>query len=413
LDPRKIESCGLVIRRVSDSDPGLLERWSKYGDSIQGWVPCADDDLDPDPTRRRPPATTGNSYIDSRLPIASPAYGPFTETVAPLFVAPPSVCVAAKATILYGIVPVTSVEKSEAKPVIRFTSDFVRTHLPYFLRPEASRWIGRANALLTRDDAGDPRLTGLITILKQFKFEFAAFDDNSPTGNAIFAALNQFRVQDASGHIQNLGDFLKSAAKVLVDQQEGSVQMPARWPDIDETDTAIIATLVQKALEARLAALVGGERRYEAEGRLYRLRAFIRVKHDLAGCPPIIKWTPYSEPFSIAAWHENAGLPPVKITLPNIDGDFLSKLTPNVAFVMPAQLFNTLQKNPKETLKGNDSAGGGSVGITWICSFSLPLITICAFLVLNIFLSLFDLFFQWLLFIRICIPIPAPKPARH
>ena len=40
---------------------------------------------------------------------------------------------------------------------------------------------------------------------------------------------------------------------------------------------------------------------------------------------------------------------------------------------------------------------------------SIPIITICAFIVLNIFLSLFDLFFSWMLFIKICLPIPVPK----
>ena len=35
-------------------------------------------------------------------------------------------------------------------------------------------------------------------------------------------------------------------------------------------------------------------------------------------------------------------------------------------------------------------------------------ITICAFIVLNIFLGLFDLIFRWMMFIKICIPIPAP-----
>ena len=44
-----------------------------------------------------------------------------------------------------------------------------------------------------------------------------------------------------------------------------------------------------------------------------------------------------------------------------------------------------------------------------VCSFAIPTITICAFIVLNIFLSLFDLIFRWMAFIKICIPIPLPK----
>jgi hypothetical protein len=55
-------------------------------------------------------------------------------------------------------------------------------------------------------------------------------------------------------------------------------------------------------------------------------------------------------------------------------------------------------------LEGKFSTEGLTLG--WICGFNIPLITICAFIVLNIFLSLFDLIFRWLFFIKICVPFP-------
>jgi hypothetical protein len=58
----------------------------------------------------------------------------------------------------------------------------------------------------------------------------------------------------------------------------------------------------------------------------------------------------------------------------------------------------------KKLAEGEGSTSGLEVG--WICTFSLPIITLCAFIVLNIFLSLFDLFLRWMMFIKICIPIP-------
>ena len=39
-------------------------------------------------------------------------------------------------------------------------------------------------------------------------------------------------------------------------------------------------------------------------------------------------------------------------------------------------------------------------------SATRPVITICAFIVLNIFLTLFNLIFGWLFFIKVCIPFP-------
>jgi hypothetical protein len=54
-------------------------------------------------------------------------------------------------------------------------------------------------------------------------------------------------------------------------------------------------------------------------------------------------------------------------------------------------------------------SGDAPVELGWICSFSIPVITFCAFLVLNIFLSLFDLIFRWMMFIKICVPYPKAR----
>ena len=90
-----------------------------------------------------------------------------------------------------------------------------------------------------------------------------------------------------------------------------------------------------------------------------------------------------------------------------LDPDALKQLKPNVAFAVPRQLFNFIQANdPKGLLEGKGSNGAAGFAFDWICSFNIPIITLCAFIVLNIFLSLFDLIFQWMLFIKICIPIP-------
>jgi len=59
----------------------------------------------------------------------------------------------------------------------------------------------------------------------------------------------------------------------------------------------------------------------------------------------------------------------------------------------------------------NGSGGGGKLNLDWICGFNIPLITICAFFVLNIFLMLLNIVFFWLPFIKICIPFPSPSSA--
>jgi hypothetical protein len=135
------------------------------------------------------------------------------------------------------------------------------------------------------------------------------------------------------------------------------------------------------------------------------IRAFVRLRPE-GTCPARTEWSAYSEPFVIAPWYEGAGAPPVQIALPDVtDRNLLRSLKPNVAFELPPALQNLLSSSPKDLLEGKKGSDPGFT-IGWICSFSLPIITICAFICLNIFLSLFDLIFRWMFFIKICIPFP-------
>jgi hypothetical protein len=410
LDARKIDSSGMVIRRISRNNANVLERWSKAGDQVVGWVASSDDDLDPDPVRRRLRVTSGNAEIDARLLLPVSSYNAFTESTAPLFPAPPKVCDAARATILYGLIPVTSAEESEIGPKPTFDPQVISNHLPWFLLPGRSVTVPRANETLVAADASDGKLTPVITALRQLSIEFDAFGQ-SRESQAFLQVLNQLSVNDKDGkRLSSLGDFLKRATDILVGMQKGSLLMPAAWPTIGSGAALALASTAQKALEARLATLLSGEGRYEDAASQYRLRAFARVKRP-DGCPPALIWSDYSEPFTIAAWYESSDRPPVKIQLPLIDKKFLRNLKPNVAFAMPENLFNTMQKDPAQSVQGKDSQGSTvNLGLMWLCSFNIPIITLCAFFVLNIFLSLFDIFFQWMLYIKICIPIPVPTP---
>jgi hypothetical protein len=419
LDPAKIDSAGLVVRRLAVDDnrnlTGQREAWCKVDDRIQGWMPLANNqlDLDPDPSKRPAQLKSGNAEIDSLLPIFA-ALAPGTESVTPFFPAPPDVCKEAKRTLLYGIIPVTSSEKSEAPPAqADFSAADLLNSLPFFLQDEPSRpgeaaKMLRPNTTITTADAGSIDLIVLTNALFQVQVEFDAFG-TAPASVQFFNFLNGFTlVDDNAQPVNKLGDFLQNAATVLLAKTPGSsVRVPDHWPRFSPADRDQAVRLVKEVLRTRSAALLGGDARYQNPARQYTIRAFARLKRP-DGCPPKLFWSDESVPFIIAPWYDNAGLPPVRIDLPDLNLDFLKSLKPNVAFSVPPSLFNTLQKDPRQSAQGKDSAGGG-VTIGWICSFSIPIITICAFIVLNIFLSLFDIFFQWMLFIKICIPIPLPK----
>jgi hypothetical protein len=91
-----------------------LEGWVQVGRQLRGWVSLptnAELEADPDPERRRPAQRAGNPLIDELL--SASGQQPYSEAVSPLFVAPPEVCRAARKTVLYGLIPVTSSEISE------------------------------------------------------------------------------------------------------------------------------------------------------------------------------------------------------------------------------------------------------------------------------------------------------------
>ena len=102
---------------------------------------------------------------------------------------------------------------------------------------------------------------------------------------------------------------------------------------------------------------------------------------------------------------------PVQVVVPDITAESVKSVKPNVTFKVPENTFNVMQRNKDvQNLKDPlNKAGLPEIGIGWLCGFSIPTITFCAFLVLNIFLGMLNIIFSWMAFVKICIPIPIPK----
>jgi len=74
-----------------------------------------------------------------------------------------------------------------------------------------------------------------------------------------------------------------------------------------------------------------------------------------------------------------------------------------VRSVLPWPLHKDLDQGAAGVCKG----GGLDIGM--ICSLSIPIITICALILLMIMVSLLDLIFRWLPYLIICFPVPKLK----
>ena len=440
LDPRKVESAGLVLRRLRrrPGRPDLQEGWMRAAGQLRGWLPVdllGDAEADPSPERRLAAADTGVASLDRALRALAPGRDAavLEEQVVPMFVAPPEVCARAGRTLYYGVVPTVSSERAQAPQDTASLFDgfgpesaaFVE-HLVQPLRGLAysfpdpdggvdrmfdAEWMKVLAAANPPDaDQGSVQRARarFLQLLRQLVVEFDALGEG-PASKALLAELDSIALErrpEADGRPRPIGAgaFLRDAARVLLEGEGGLVEMPLRWPDRGAAADQRLRQRLHAAMLDRYRGLSGAPGRFDEPGARYLLRGFVRLKAE-GGCPARTVWTAAcSEPFVIAPWYEG-GSAPVQIPLPDLaDRRLLRQMKPNVSFVVPPSLQGLLSGDPKKLLDGERS--GGSTTIGWICSFSIPVITFCAFIVLNVFLSLFDLIFRWLMFVKICVPFP-------
>ena len=120
---------------------------------------------------------------------------------------------------------------------------------------------------------------------------------------------------------------------------------------------------------------------------------------------------------------------PVRIPMPvDISPAGLRKFQKNTGFVMSDMLCGKIKGIRKMTFadlvlsvlpwpfhkdlpdpgkSGPCGEGGSSFGM--ICSLSIPIITLCALVLMMIMVALFDLFFRWIPYLFVCLPIPGLK----
>lgn len=150
----------------------------------------------------------------------------------------------------------------------------------------------------------------------------------------------------------------------------------------------------------------------KAEGAWGYVVRCVATVEEHPGCV-VEHWGPASEPVVVAPQYDPFGGRPVQIEIPsltalkNMIGDLnaaqLAKRggTP-VAFRQPGE---------QPMIGGDPPEVTGHMTVNFICSFGLPLITICAYLMLNIALILLfplKIAFSFLFSLKFCIPIPGP-----
>jgi hypothetical protein len=418
LDPRKLVGMGFVIRR---RQRGAWQAWMRDGTKRLGWMPLVSADADPESDAHPVPVGAG-SEIGAML-AARRGYRKSREEVHPLFVAPDDICKKAGKTIVYGLIPVASGEQvdvpgaSDYQQLSESELATLRAHLSSYFKarpalalPSAGQTLHPKPSILQSED-GSLRALGIF--LQQMLVELGALESNQAARElmAAFATI-QLPLDDATtgGRRRTISaaDFIRRAAPILIagEPNNSAMKMPLRWPTIDSALGSKLTRLALACLSQRANAITPPAGKFDGDAQRYAVRPFVRVAgHD--DCPNRLIWGASSEEFRILPWWDGDG-PATKIALPGLNN--IRRMKPNVSFQLPPELANLLQGDMKR-LKDGEKSGGPQpeLDIYWLCSFSIPIITLCAFIVLNIFLSLFDLIFSWLAFIKICIPIPRPK----
>ena len=220
----------------------------------------------------------------------------------------------------------------------------------------------------------------------------------------------------------------------LADPQFPAAQVNPQTTDLTQSQAKVdaLATLIEKALPGEPAAevpinpLISQQPMDMREG-WYVIRCVFERPECGPLDPPLLS-DPTRE-FQMAGFFDpDAPARPIRIALPiDTSPAGLRKFDKNTAFMISDMLCGQINRVKGMTLADlvlsvlpwpfhqdlpkTDSGPCASGGIEFgmMCSLSIPIITICALLMLMIIVSLLDIIFRWMPFFIFCFPLPKFK----
>lgn len=137
-----------------------------------------------------------------------------------------------------------------------------------------------------------------------------------------------------------------------------------------------------------------------SEAHVYEIRVFAR---SAGACPGPLVWSAPTEPFRLASFFDPDGCAqrPTEVRLPDMAQLQATTAPPSVKFTSPpGSSITNLSNGPDGPAELDDQTSEE------ICFFFIPLITIVAMFLLNIFLPIVVFLFQlwWMLKLKFCIP---------
>lgn len=468
LDPQKIKSAGFVIRRHSG---GGEHSWMLEDDEVLGWEPAPAGQRDPDVNRRLccdPARRIAGQARDSEA-IATYT-GEQTHPLHPLKVFDAQ---GKCHTILHGYLPLGGsyyFRQVQGKSAFSENSlaDFKRITAEQLLWPFGFR-PGSGDALVNKtwlDEHTRPVMQGKATasffellkiLVNRYHLGAAGLGENLRLEE--WAARQYFYNETLNTQLrpenfsdQRRADFSAAREYSLLEwftalfkeennrliefmaEQEKNIPVPGAGyvygllPALNSSGTTANSALyiteadaqeLRSLLDQRVldqAMLKVSEiplpKFTQGQDDFYQVIPFVRVL-DACGKEQVI-WADAdarTELFRVAAPFDPNASRPSLIQIPSLS-DLKGGLAKGVSMLTPPDTFGLLNALNLKKGASEDVLPSGkppSMGIQWICSFSLPSITLVAMILLMIMISLLNIVFFWLPFVRICLPFPSIK----
>lgn len=244
----------------------------------------------------------------------------------------------------------------------------------------------------------------------------------------------------AGGTFTTLANIAAGASPGDADVAAMTAPLTAPPPPAEINLVERLTVLVARALEANTEAtarpipfaqqLAQSMQDSQGDTSQFRLR-FVHLNEDCGPLHPPTFSEP-SAPFELASFFDSdAPARPIRITLPmDTSPAGLRKHARGTAFVLSNMLCGQVQRAkglgfidlvrqvlPWPLHKDIDVGGGGgckqpgtpAIDIGMICSLSIPIVTLCALILLMIIVGLLDFIFRWIPWLIFCFPVPGLK----
>ena len=203
-----------------------------------------------------------------------------------------------------------------------------------------------------------------------------------------------------------------------------STTLPNFSQNVDPLTTLVAATLPPPPAQPANAVPLAAQTPVDPRIGWFVIRCLYERPYCGPLDPPVVSEP--TPPFQMAAYFDSdAPARPLRIALPlDLSPASLRKFDKNTAFMISDQLCSQLGGLSSLTLGDlvlsvlpwpfhkdlNINSGGNGLcppgGGGSMCTFSIPIITICAMIILLIFVKLLDIALYWMAFFRICLPFP-------